>query len=120
MAFKETIKQKIREAALTQFGDDVIKYLIYVKNNLCLITSSMQAANTHGDLLTYLFQQLESRLRANAEARSCSRWKTFQFSVLHIPFQRKHRRRKTKTATFEQHTTPQLSAMDDHTTQYCW
>jgi hypothetical protein len=59
MAFKETIKQKIREAALTQFGDDVIKYLIYVKNNLCLITSSMQAANTHGDLLTYLFQQLK-------------------------------------------------------------
>jgi hypothetical protein len=34
IAFVETIKRKIREATLSQFGDDVSKYVIHIKDNL--------------------------------------------------------------------------------------
>lgn len=59
IAFVETIKRKIREATLSQFSDDVSKYIIHIKDNLRLITSSHnQHKQTHNDLITYLFQQL--------------------------------------------------------------
>lgn len=32
--FIETIKQKIRESTIAEFGDDFGKYIIYIKDNL--------------------------------------------------------------------------------------
>ncbi len=58
----ETIKSKIRESTLTNF-DDVEKYIIYIKNNLSLITHSANKDKTmHNDLLIYLFNQLHQKV----------------------------------------------------------
>jgi hypothetical protein len=58
IAFIETIKSKIHEATLTQFNDDVDNYIIFVKDNLRLITAAADNSTEHNDLITYLFTQL--------------------------------------------------------------
>jgi hypothetical protein len=55
IAFVESIKRRVRESTLSQFGDDVPKYILYIKDNLRLITTSDTDATLHNDLLVYLF-----------------------------------------------------------------
>jgi hypothetical protein len=38
IAFVESIKRRVRESTLSQFGDDVPKYILFIKDNLRLIT----------------------------------------------------------------------------------
>jgi hypothetical protein len=59
IAFIETIKQRIRDTALEQFDNDVLKYIISIRDNLRLITFSTKKGS-HKDLLVYLFHQLPS------------------------------------------------------------
>jgi hypothetical protein len=58
IAFVETIKTKIRNATLTQFSDDVDSYIIYIKDNLRLISAATDDTKEHNDLITYIFAQL--------------------------------------------------------------
>jgi hypothetical protein len=58
VAFIETIKAKIQTATLTEFGDDIEKYIIHIKNNLRLITSTDDHSREHNDIIIYNFQQL--------------------------------------------------------------
>jgi hypothetical protein len=58
IAFVESIKRKIRDSTLSQFGDDVSKYILNIKDNLQLITTSDANTPPHNDLLIYLFTQL--------------------------------------------------------------
>jgi hypothetical protein len=58
VAFTETIKAKIRTASLSEFNDDVEKYIIHIMNNLRLITPSDDSSADHNDLILYIFQQL--------------------------------------------------------------
>jgi hypothetical protein len=58
IAFIETIKSKIREATLSTFGDDVEKYILYIKDNMRLITATATDSTEHNDLITYPFTQL--------------------------------------------------------------
>jgi len=51
IAFIETIKQCIRDTALAQFDNNVLKHIMTIRDNLCLITTSSQK-DTHKDLLT--------------------------------------------------------------------
>jgi hypothetical protein len=57
IAFIETIKTKIRESNVSQFGDDICKYIIHIKDNLCLITTA-DTSSEHNDLLTHILLQL--------------------------------------------------------------
>jgi len=57
IAFIETIKQRIHNTTLAQFDNNVLKYIMTIRDNLRLITTSSQK-DTHKDLLTYLFRQL--------------------------------------------------------------
>jgi hypothetical protein len=59
IAFMESIKCRVRESTLSQFGNDVPKYILYIKDNLRLITTSGTDATPHNDLLVYLFAQLQ-------------------------------------------------------------
>jgi hypothetical protein len=59
IAFIESIKCRVRESTLSQFRDDVPKYILYIKDNLRLITTSDTGATPHNDLLVYLFAQLQ-------------------------------------------------------------
>jgi hypothetical protein len=59
IAFVESIKRKIRDSTISQFGDDVPKYILHLKDNLRLITSSDNSNTQHNDLITYLFHQLQ-------------------------------------------------------------
>jgi hypothetical protein len=58
IAFTETIKQKIRATTIQHFNNDIPKYIIQLKDNLRLITTSTEEDQTHNDLITYIFQQL--------------------------------------------------------------
>jgi hypothetical protein len=58
IAFIGTIKTKIRDATLSHFGDDINKYIIFIKDNLRLISAAMADSAEHNDLITYLFAQL--------------------------------------------------------------
>jgi hypothetical protein len=60
IAFVETIKSKIRTATLSQFGDDACKYILHIKDNLCLITVADDNSSEHNDLNVHIFQQLSS------------------------------------------------------------
>jgi hypothetical protein len=55
VAFVESVERKIREATLSYFGDDVSKYILHIKDNLRLITTSVADWTPHNDLLVYLF-----------------------------------------------------------------
>jgi hypothetical protein len=59
IAFIESIKKRVRESTLLQFGDDVPKYILHIKDSLRLITTSNMNTTTHNDLLVYLFAQLQ-------------------------------------------------------------
>jgi hypothetical protein len=59
IAFIESIKRKIRESTLSQFNEDVPKYILHIKDNLRLITTSDNSLPNHTDLLIYLFAQLQ-------------------------------------------------------------
>ncbi len=54
------IKSKSRAANLSQFSDDITKYLTVACNNLWLITVADDSINDHNDLLTYIFNSLSS------------------------------------------------------------
>jgi hypothetical protein len=58
ITFFETIKSKIRSATLSEFGDDISKYILHVKDNLRLITANDDASTEHNDLITYILNQL--------------------------------------------------------------
>ena len=58
VAFVETVKKKIRELKLSECHDDVIQYIILVKNDIRLICSATDDTQEHNDLLTYIFTQL--------------------------------------------------------------
>jgi hypothetical protein len=69
IAFIESIKSKIRDTKLSQFDDDVCKYIIHVKDNLRLITVADDLSRKHNDLLVHLFGQLSlSPIRPFREA----------------------------------------------------
>jgi hypothetical protein len=57
IAFVETIKQHICDTTLDHFDNDVLKYIVSIRDNLRLITSSSKKDN-HRDLLVYLFRPL--------------------------------------------------------------
>jgi hypothetical protein len=57
IAFVETIKTKIRESNVSQFGGDICKYIIHIKDNLRLITTT-DTSSEHNDLLTHILLQL--------------------------------------------------------------
>jgi hypothetical protein len=59
IAFVESIKRRVRESTLSQFGDDIPKDILHIKDSLCLITTSDMNTTTHNDLLVYLFDQLQ-------------------------------------------------------------
>jgi hypothetical protein len=46
-------------ATLIDHGNDIEKYLIYIKNNLCMITSSSATKQNHSGLITYILHQLK-------------------------------------------------------------
>jgi hypothetical protein len=58
VAFTEKVREKIRSATLNQFNNDVSKYLIFIKDNLRMITTS--TTTEHNGLITYIFCQLKS------------------------------------------------------------
>lgn len=58
IAFIETIKSKIRDSKLSQFGEDVCKYIAHVRDNLRLITSMANSASEHNDLIIHILTQL--------------------------------------------------------------
>jgi hypothetical protein len=57
ITFVESIKRKIRDSTLSQFGDDASKYILSIKDNLCLIPTSNASTTTHKNLLVYLLMQ---------------------------------------------------------------
>jgi hypothetical protein len=60
VAFFETIKGKIRDSTLNSFNDNVSKYIMHIRDNLTLITSSDDTtAAEHNDLIIHLFHQLK-------------------------------------------------------------
>lgn len=59
IALVETIKAKIRTATLSQFHDEIPKYIIFLRDNLWLITAATDECTSNNDLLTYIFQQLQ-------------------------------------------------------------
>jgi hypothetical protein len=50
----------LRSATPTQFGDDIQKYLTYIRDNLHLITTADGSNGTHNNLLTYIFTSLST------------------------------------------------------------
>jgi len=60
VAFVESTKQKIRQATLSQFGDDITKYITYARDALHLITAAEDDTTTHKDLLTHIFATLST------------------------------------------------------------
>jgi hypothetical protein len=58
IAFIETIQEKIYTATVTDHAHDIEKYLLYIKNNLKMITSTGSKHKQHNGLLTYILHQL--------------------------------------------------------------
>lgn len=63
IAFVKLIKQRIRESILTHFSNDVSKYIINIKDNLCLITTTDGSSSEHNDLIIYIFRQFIKYLK---------------------------------------------------------
>ncbi len=59
IAFIETIREKIFITDLTQHNQDIEKYLIFIKNNLRLITTQSSPSEQHIGLITYSLHQLK-------------------------------------------------------------
>jgi hypothetical protein len=64
VAFVESIREKIYTATITHHNNDVEKYLVYIKNNLRMITSSSPSKRTHNGLITYILRQLKHHTNA--------------------------------------------------------
>jgi hypothetical protein len=60
IAFVESICEKIVTATVIQHDNDVEKYLIYIKNHLCMITTKPTSARQHRGLITYILRQLKT------------------------------------------------------------
>jgi len=58
LAFTESIKSKIRASLLSNFNNDVSKFLRHLHNNLKLISSTGDTENAHNDLITHILTQL--------------------------------------------------------------
>jgi hypothetical protein len=59
IAFVETIREKITNATLIQHNHDIEKYLIFIKNNLRMITTKSSSGDQHMGLITYILRQLK-------------------------------------------------------------
>jgi hypothetical protein len=59
VAFVENIREKIYTAMLAHHNNDIEKYLVYVKNNLRMITSPTTSKRSHNGLITYILRQLK-------------------------------------------------------------
>jgi hypothetical protein len=59
VAFKETVREKITTATLSNFNNDITNYLIYIKDNLKMISSATNRNNDNNGLITYIFRQLK-------------------------------------------------------------
>jgi hypothetical protein len=60
VTFVESVKQKILSSTLSQFEDDVCKYILHIKDNLHLITVNDSSPNDHNDQVIQIFTQLTS------------------------------------------------------------
>jgi hypothetical protein len=58
LAFVESIKNKIWQASLQEYGNDVPKYLRFLTENLRLISSTGASEAAHNDLIPHLLLQL--------------------------------------------------------------
>lgn len=59
VAFTEKIREKITTATLTNFNNDVLKYIIHIKDNLKMITTTSTSNPEHNGLITYILRQLK-------------------------------------------------------------
>lgn len=60
LAFVESVKHKIRLSTIQEHKNDMQKYLRFLQDNLCIITSTGDADTTHHDLLPHIFTQLRN------------------------------------------------------------
>jgi len=58
LAFVESIKTKIRASGLTEFNNDIPKYLRFLNSNLKLISSTGPNEKEHNDLIPHILNQL--------------------------------------------------------------
>jgi hypothetical protein len=59
VAFTEHVREKITTATLSQFDNDITKYIIFIKDNLRMITSPSSPSSIHNGLITYILRQLK-------------------------------------------------------------
>jgi hypothetical protein len=59
VAFTEHTRKKITTATLTQFNNDISLYVIYIKDDFHMISSSTQNDVDHNGLITYILCQLK-------------------------------------------------------------
>jgi hypothetical protein len=59
ISFTEHISEKIRLATLSQFNNDVTNYIIFLKDNLRMITNPTAPTSEHNGLITYILRQLK-------------------------------------------------------------
>jgi hypothetical protein len=88
VAFTEHVREKITLATLSQHNNDVTKYIIYVKDNLRMITNTDSSTSEHNGLITYILRQLKD-----------SSIQMFQRYIrdLHVDFQEGKLKNKTIT-----------------------
>jgi hypothetical protein len=59
VSFTEHISEKIRLATLSQFNNDVTNYIVFIKDNLCMIINPAVPTTEHIGLITYILWQLK-------------------------------------------------------------
>jgi hypothetical protein len=59
IAFVECIREKIATATLATHGHDIERYLIFIKNNLCMIIAKPTSGKKCNGLITYILRQLK-------------------------------------------------------------
>jgi hypothetical protein len=59
VAFTEHIREKITTASLQQFNNNVEDYIIFIKDNIHMLSSDASNSNEHRGLITYLLRQLK-------------------------------------------------------------
>jgi hypothetical protein len=60
IAFVESIREKIVTTTVSHHDNNIEKYLIYIKNQLRMITTKPTAARQHRGLITYILRQLKT------------------------------------------------------------
>jgi hypothetical protein len=60
IAFVEHVRENIANATLSQHSNDIEKYLIYIKNNLLMITTKSGTNKQQQGLITYILHQLKT------------------------------------------------------------